>query len=478
MAFTYYWHDYETSGAIPRVDRPLQFAGQRTDADLNQVGEPLMVYCQPTDDVLPHPEASLITGITPQQALAEGLSEWQFIEQIHQELSAPGTCGVGYNTIRFDDEVTRYTLWRNFFDPYAREWRDGNSRWDLIDVVRLCHALRPDDINWPRRDDGSPSFRLEDLAKANALEQARAHDALSDVHATIALARLLKERKPRLYDYALKLRDKREAMALIDLARHTPLVHVSGRVAAELGCLTLWMPLIVDPVNRNAVLGYDLRHDPAVLFELDPNEIHERVFTPAEAMPDGVERIALKGVQVNRSPMLASTDLLDEKAAERCQLDLNACRANFKTLRDGLPELLPKLAEFQQIGKHDSASDPEQALYDGFVGNDDRRRADRVRGMDADELARNPAPFDDPRLNELLFRFRARHFPESLDADEAEEWQTFRRRKLEFAPDGGLSLDEYEQLLAGHAQRSDLNEEQRRVLTALDDWGKRLRASL
>ena len=129
---TFLWHDYETFGAVPRRDRPAQFAAIRTDADLNEIGEPMMLYCQPALDVLPEPESCLITGITPQECLAKGVPEHEFARRINDALAEPGTIGVGYNSIRFDDEVTRHLLWRNLRDPYAREWQNGCGRWDLL----------------------------------------------------------------------------------------------------------------------------------------------------------------------------------------------------------------------------------------------------------------------------------------------------------------------------------------------------------
>ncbi|MDG1655188.1 MAG: exodeoxyribonuclease I, partial [Luminiphilus sp.] len=203
---TLYWHDYETSGASPSSDRPWQFAGVRTTLDLNVVGEPLTVYAKPAVDVLPHPVAVRVTGISPFEAQEKGATEQGFISRIHDELSQPGTCGVGYNSLRFDDEVTRFTLWRNFFDPYAREYSRGNSRWDLIDVVRCFYALRPDSLNWPRRPDGAPSFKLEDLTAANGLEHGAAHDAMSDVTATLQLARALRQSDEVLFDLLLATR--------------------------------------------------------------------------------------------------------------------------------------------------------------------------------------------------------------------------------------------------------------------------------
>jgi exodeoxyribonuclease-1 len=226
---TFFWHDYETSGADPRRDRPLQFAGIRTTLDLEPVGEPLMLYCKPASDSLPHPQAAMITGITPQQAEREGAIEAEFAAVVHEQLAAPGTCGVGYNSLRFDDEFTRHLLYRNFYDPYEREWRNDNSRWDLIDLARLCYALRPDGIEWPLREDGTPSFRLEHLAAANRLDQQRAHDALSDVHATIGLARLIRTRQPRLWAWYFALRRKQQAFAQLDIAHLTRVLHGSSR---------------------------------------------------------------------------------------------------------------------------------------------------------------------------------------------------------------------------------------------------------
>ncbi|HCG89461.1 MAG TPA: exodeoxyribonuclease I, partial [Alteromonas macleodii] len=189
---TFLWHDFETFGTSPQKDLPCQFAAVRTDMDLNVIGKPINIMSAIANDYLPHPEACLVTGITPQQTIRDGSNEADFAARIYQEMSTPNTCSVGFNSIRFDDEVSRYLFYRNFYDPYSREWRNGNSRWDIIDLARACYALRPDGINWPRREDGAPSFKLEALTAANNIGHENAHDALSDVYATIALAKLIK----------------------------------------------------------------------------------------------------------------------------------------------------------------------------------------------------------------------------------------------------------------------------------------------
>jgi exodeoxyribonuclease I len=444
MTFSFYWHDYETWGADPRRDRPSQFAGIRTDADLNPIGEPLVVYCRPSDDMLPQPEACMITGMTPQQALREGVIEAEFIRRIQHELSAPGTCGVGYNTLRFDDEVTRNTLYRNFHDPYAREWQNGCSRWDIIDMVRLTHALRPEGIEWPLRESGVASFRLEALSAANGIAHESAHDALSDVRATIALARLIKQRQPRLYDYVFEGRNKQVVAERLNLQQRQPVLHVSAMYPAERGCIAMVMPLARHPDNPNGVIVYDLGEDPAPLLELDAQEIHARLFTAAADLPDGVQRIPLKTVHINKCPVLVPMNTLTETAAARWAIDVAAGERHRQQLL-AQPQIGEKIQAVHRMTRFAPVSDPDQALYSGgFFSRDDRRRMDEILASDPIALQRFPQVFDDARLPEMLFRYRARNWPETLTAEETERWQAYRAsRLLESDGGGSITLDDY-----------------------------------
>lgn len=443
---TFYWHDYETWGTNPAIDRPAQFAGLRTDAELNVIGQPLVIYCRPPVDILPQPEACLITGITPQKAEQEGLSECDFVAAIHAEFARPGTCGAGYNSLRFDDEVTRHALYRNFYDPYAREWQGGNSRWDLIDLLRTCRTLRPDGIEWPDHADGSPSFKLEHLTAANGLDHAAAHDALSDVTATIALARLVKTRQSGLYHYYLRLRNKREVAALLDPAQRKPVVHFSGRIAAARGCGTLMVPLMRHPGNANGVICYDLSVDPGPLLELDPEQIRRRIFGSAEELAaEGYERIPLKTIHINRCPMVATARLVDRVVADRMGLDLAACERHYQRLYSAdLDETLA--AVFAPAEQAPRAADCELQLYGGFVGDSDRTSMARIRSVPPEQLTEAEFAFADVRLKELLWRYRARNFPASLSEEAKQQWRRFCRQRLAQGP--GLSLAEYRQRIA------------------------------
>lgn len=466
---SFLWHDFETFGADPARDRPAQFAARRTDAGLQPIGEPLVLYCQPVIDVLPHPEAVLITGITPQQAAREGVPEPEFARQIHEAFSQPGTCGAGYNSIRFDDEFTRHLLYRNFHDPYQREWQGGNSRWDLIDVMRLWHALRPQGLDWPRREDGSTSFKLEHLAAANGVSHTRAHDALSDVDATLGLARRLREAQPRLFEHALKLRDKRFAATQLDTVRMTPVLHVSSKIPAARGCLAVIVPLAVHPTNANCVICYDLEQDPAELLALPEDELQERVFVSDADLPEGVSRIPLKGVHLNKSPMLAPLSTLDARQAVRWQVDLARCQAHRDQLFAVREELADKVRTVFTAPEFEE-QDPELSLYAGFLPDADRARLGAVRAASPEALVELETRFRDPRYGELLFRYRARHWPQTLDADEQARWREFVARKLDFETGlASLTLAQYLALIAG-LQQAERDPQRQALLAALAQW--------
>lgn len=469
---SFLWYDYETFGADPRRDRPAQFAGQRTDPELNPVGDPVALYCRPAADFLPSPDACLITGITPQQARDRGVPEARFMAVINEAFSVPGTCVAGYNNLRFDDEVTRHGLYRNLFDPYAREWRNGNSRWDLIDGLRLARALRPEGIVWPVDETGRASFRLERLTAANDIPHAGAHDALSDVRATIALARLLRQRQPRLFRFLLDHRGKAEVAALLNLGRMEPVLHASEKYPAERHCIAVVVALAADPCNGNGVVVYDLAQDPTPLLTLDPETLRERLYTPAAQLPEGVARLPIKTVHINKCPVLAPLKALLPGDTERLGLDLERCRQHLAALQEA-PDIPAKVRAILDTEPPEAATaDPDLQLYGGgFIGDADRATLDHLRTLPPELLSQvNPA-FRDPRLPELLFRYRARNYPETLSPAEAARWEEFRVRRIHDR-DGGASIvrAEYEARLAELEASPELTAEQRAIVTQLRDY--------
>ena len=438
-----FWYDYETTGINPRCDRAVQVAGIRTDAELNEIDQPLNLYCQPSDDILPHPMACLITGITPSRLEDKGLSEAEFMTRTHAQLALPGTCGAGYNSLRFDDEVTRYSLYRNFFDPYAREWQGGNTRWDLIDVVRTAYALRPEGIVWPE-EDGRVTLKLERLTAANGIDHGQAHDALSDVRATIALARLIRDKQPKLYDWLFKLRTKQRVLDHIRLLQ--PMVHISGRFSAARNYVGVVLPLAWHPKNRNALIVCDLHYDPQPLLDMDAASLRALLYTRREDLPEGQLPIPLKLIHVNRCPVVAPLNVVRAQDQQRLQLDMAHYQARAHTLTQAQEVWGGKLSAIYASEDFTPSEDPEQQLYDGFLGDRDRRLCEQVRLSDPEQLAKDTWPFDDERLPELLFRYRARNFPYTLNEQEQERWQLFCQQRLSDPAMGApITLDDFTQ---------------------------------
>lgn len=430
MAESIFWYDFETTGVTPRVDRPLQVAGIRTDLDLNEIASPINYYCQLSPDILPHPQACLVTGITPDILKSQGLKEAEFFNLLHNELSTPQTCTAGYNSIRFDDEVTRYGLYRNFYDPYAREWQSGNSRWDIIDLVRTAYALRPEGIVWPEQEQ-QVSLRLELLTQANGIGHEQAHDALSDVRATIALAKLIKTKQPKLYDYLFALRSKREVQSKITLLK--PILHISGMFGAARHFISPILPLAWHPTNRNALIVCDLQRDISPLLNLSAGQMIDYLYTKHEELPENISPIPLKLIHINRCPVIAPLTTLRPIDIERLNLDIDTCLQKAQTLITHQTTWHEKIKDVYQQDRSNMdwvCDDPEQQLYSGFLSERDKRLCEQLRQSPPQQLTSIAGQFEDERLSEMLFRYRARNYPETLTHQEQKEWRQFCTQRL------------------------------------------------
>ncbi|HED33878.1 MAG TPA: exodeoxyribonuclease I [Gammaproteobacteria bacterium] len=474
-----YWYDYETFGIDPRTERIAQFAGIRTDMDFNIIDTPIDILCKATDDILPNPEACLITGITPQSTLQKGLIEAEFISRVEQQFSRPNTCVVGYNNIRFDDEFTRYSLYRNFFDPYAREWQNGCSRWDIIDLVRVTRALRPEGIKWPVDENGVASNRLELITRANGISHEAAHDALSDVYATIAVAKLIKQQQPRLFNFVFEHKSKQKISQLLNLYQPQAVLHTSGMYSSEICNTAMIYPLTEHPTNKNGIIVYDLRHSPEDLLNCSADEIIERLYTPADQLQEGVKRIPLKTVHINKCPVITPVNTLDEGAAKRTGIDREQHLKHLEMLKQA-PALQKKLNAVFSHNPFPEEDDPDKSLYSGgFFSPDDRARMNDLRQLNKKELATVNFNFKDERIPEMLFRYRARNYPESLNEDERQRWNEYRQEKFTRTSDSkALTIEKFNKILNEHLNNAESDKNKIKILNELQQWRDRITRGL
>lgn len=407
----------------------MQFAGQRTDMDLNPVGEPVNILISLTEEVLPDPGAVLITGITPQKTREEGYSEAEFLKILHETVLTPGTIILGFNSVRFDDEFMRYTLYRNFYDPYEWQWQDSRSRWDILDVIRMTRALRPEGIKWPTDADGNPTNRLELITAENGLDHANAHDALSDVLALIDVTRLIRSKQPKLFDYLLTMRDKRKVMELINLDDPQPFVYSSGRYTKTNDHTTVAFP-IAPGGRQGSVIVYDLRQDPTLWANKTIRELKDIRFAPYEKRQEAdFQPLPAKELTYNRCPAVAPMGVLTGEAQDRLKLDITTIEQNLAKLRrSDLPEKLREV--FARDSDFSKATDVDAQLYDGFISERDKPKMSAVRAASREDLADFHPDFVDERLHGLLLRYKARNYPQSLSADERSIWEQYRTERV------------------------------------------------
>jgi exodeoxyribonuclease-1 len=472
MTETLYWYDLETTGIDSILDRPLQFAGVRTDLDLHEIKPPQNFLGRPGTDVLPQPEALLVTGISLVEIQGKGMSERAFAEKVLEQFNQSQSCVVGFNSLRFDDEFTRQMLYRNFRDPYAREWRNGNSRWDVIDLFRAAYALRPAGFNWPKKDNGSPSFKLEDMAHANGMAHIDAHDALADVRATIELTKRLRAAQPKLYDFMFRLRDKKAVLQQLYPLGKNPIVHVSAMYPASKGCTALVMPICQHPTNNNAVICFDLSQAPESLISASASELARLVFTANDQLEEKEQRIALKTIHINRCPFIAPLATLDDECAGRLGIDRTQSEARAIQLM-GVAGLVEKIQEVYGGTHFTDSEDPDFQLYQGgFFSDADRNTMSELLTVPPEQLGSFEGRFQDDRLDEMLFRFRGRYHPELLSDVEVIQWRAFCAEKWS----GGQAIDEIQLRL--NQLEQGLEGSGKTVLAELRDYLEERRSEL
>jgi exodeoxyribonuclease-1 len=478
MAFSLLWYDLETFGTNPQWDRIAQFAAIRTDGEFREVEPPVTAYCRLTPDYVPHPDACLVTGITPGEVNDSGVSERELAALIHEHTIRPGTCTVGFNNLRFDDEFVRALFYRNFYDPYRREYADGNSRWDIIDLVRMCHDLRPDGIEWVRDADGKPVFALTDLTAANHLEHDHAHDAQSDVRATIALARLVHEKQPKLFRYYYSLRKKDEVRRLLNLREMKPIVHSSSMFTTTRGCTSIVLPLSVAPDNPNLVITCDLRQDPDEWLDLGVEEIRRRVFTSREEL-GGEPRVWLKGIQINRSPAIAPLSTLEPERAQALGIDTEACLRNAERIR-GRHDVVQRIRSVYAGPARAVPTDVDLQIYSGdFFPDEDRVNFDVIRSAEPASLLATPPHLHDSRGPEMLWRYVARNHSEALSEEDHTRWKSFcASRLLTPEPSSAIDIGTFVRDVKNRLSRTDTPARDKLILKDLLEYGKELERSV
>ena len=471
---TFFFYDLETSGFSPQNDRIMQFAGQRTDENLNRIGEPVNILIRLNDDVLPSPSALMVTKISPQKTVEEGYTEAEFAKMLVEEYFTPDTVIIGYNNVRFDDVHIQHLLWRNFYPPYDWQWKDGRSRWDLLDVVRMIRALRPEGINWPFiiNEETGEKFaanKLELLTKENGILHENAHDAMSDVDGLIDVARLLKEKQPQIFDYLFKIRSKNEVQKLVNLENPKPFVYTSGRFKVEFEKTTVAFPIA--PAKNQNVIVWDLRFSPEKFIDWNEDQILENITADFETRSsDDFEPIAAKILQYNKCPAVAPMGVLTEENQQRLKIDLAEIQKNLDILRknphfaENLRSAFERRSEVFQDKSSAEKPAPEARLFEGFVSRSDDIKIEAVRNSTDRELADFHPDFADERLTDLLLHYKARSFPKSLSSQEKELWEEYRVKNLQkMMPN---FMKEFQEI----ANNQNLNSQEEYILEEIKLW--------
>lgn len=428
---SFYWYDTETTGLRNSYDRIIQFAGQRTNLNLEPLGEPLSTYVQLPPELVPTAESFQITKIRPTTLAEQGILEYELFGQLRHELSTANTCIIGYNNISFDDNFIRFGMYRNLLPPYEHEHKKGNSRLDFLSIVRLTGALRPNGLEWPVVD-GVPSFALGNLAAANDIAIDNAHDALADVNMTLELARKIKAAQPKLWNYAYTLRKQNTARKLLDPEARQAILHVSPKYGNTRYCLAPVLPVTRHPDMFNRIIVVDLGSNVDLLLSTSSDELarllFERPDTDKQVEPE--ERLNISVVAVNQAPMVAVLKALLPENIKRLNIDQDRIERNTRRVLEAtdLPRKLRAIFEAREQDNQTKIA--EEALYDDFVSDNDRIACANFWKELKNGKSWTSAHFEDARLRELHARLKTKFAPQSLTQTELDDYHRFVRQQL------------------------------------------------
>ncbi len=456
------WYDLETFGLNPRVDRIAQAAFIRTDLQLNIIEDPVLLYARLTDDYLPNPESCIITGLTPQSVNEKGIREYDFIKKINEMFLVPGTVGAGFNNVNFDDECIRATLYRNLFDPFEREYKEGRSRWDIMNLVRATKDLRPEGIDFSATnpETGYTSFRLTDITKANNIAQDGAHDALVDVMATVEVARLIMKAQPKLYMFAFNHRFKNDIWQEMDPIRHRPVLHTSASYVSERGNTHPILPLMANKERGNEIYCFDLTH-----------EIPESLEGIQDLRDAGIVK-----VMANKCPFIAPLKVLDKKSEERLGFTKKEIEAKAELIRQRHRYLFDLERFINAKREYENETDPDYTIYDRFMSEADKAELVKIARKKPEEMLKEGEYyFEDEKYHKILWRMVARNWPEALSEREKAQWKSFCASRLinppsKFARPLELYLRECDEKLKSVETRAH----DKLIYKALYDYGKDL----
>lgn len=384
--------DTETTG-VSSSDQILQFGSIGTDANLvNNLGEN-NIFCKMRPDVIPHPMATLTHKISIKTLNEKGMSEIEFSRKVNEIMMEKSlTCNLGYNTLRFDDQKVRELFFRNLMDPYAREWKNLNSRSDIFSLVKMINVIKPDVINWFYDDNGKKSLRLEHLAKVNSIKQTNAHDALSDVEATIGLASLIKNKAPEVYDFFIKLRRK-DFVSKYCSPMGNPFLYIGKGAEYEYNYATVLLPLAINHKNKNSVFCYDLRYDTSLLYG-DYETVNKRLYSRRDN-PE-LERFPIMEVSINQSPVVCPLSKINDDVFDRIRLNRADVLGRAKSILnnesgiDSVESDIEKINNFIDMILKNNSMDGDKddyysRVYNRFYSNNERSLLDNMHVGNVDK---------------------------------------------------------------------------------------------
>jgi exodeoxyribonuclease-1 len=405
---TYLFYDIETTGLNKAFDQILHFAAIRTDLNFNEI-ERYEIKIRLNPDIIPSPYA-MLTHHMRLHEIADGISEYAAVKQIHQLINTPGTISLGYNTLSFDDEFLRFSFYRNLLPPYTHQYANQCGRMDIYPMTLMYFLFKPSVLNWPKKE-GKISLKLEELNNANQFVTGRAHHAMVDVEATLALAKKLSAEHD-MWDYVVGYFNKKSEQDRLQKLGSDDALMVLGKLGTDRFFQSIVLALGDHYHYKNQLLW--LRLDDKDFSQLTPETLLTHTYVLQKKSGEPGFLLPLK------------ERFMQHISPERLAL----ATANKQWLYEHA-DFFKQISEHYRSYKYPvlPETDIDASLYiNGFWSAQEEAFCRRFSNATPEEKSRLMETITNPKLYALALRIMGRNFPEKLSAKQREEFSHYLQR--------------------------------------------------
>jgi exodeoxyribonuclease I len=382
------FYDFETSSSNKYWGQIIQIGAILTNENLEELDR-YDARCRLSPGIIPEAMALIVNKSSPKMLKGSNLSHYEMIRQFVDTLKKWGKATyVGFNSIEFDEEFLRCTLFQTLEYPYLTS-TNGNTRGDILSLARAANLYYPNTLKNSINKKGNAVYKLDQMAPLNGIKHGDAHSAIGDVVATVGVAKIIAKKAPNVWKASLLTMDKNQSLELIKSELYfCTNEYFYGKSRPYVQAFVCQHPQYQWP------LCFDLKHDPNIFLKMSIKELES-------AMKKNPK--FLRTVRHNKHPVIMNPSYGNEfdeyKTIGKDTLSKRAkLIKNDKEFAEKVSIIKQAEADEKDQSKSQEDVYNEESIYKKFTSNEDNKVMPEFHDADWDKKISVMSKFKDERL--------------------------------------------------------------------------------